>query len=164
MTEFDIYKAVIRSDDKSASRLVRVQANDIVTVSAYVVTILIVTILDTPWNRETICASPILSHNITRGLADAKVGLFPISSEPSRPGIPTAHTVTIARVTSPISVDRTYQPLFLNRLHEYFDHGSRLIKQGDIIAVAIDTDDLTWNAQIDEASANMDGANLSHLR
>ncbi|KAI0831786.1 AAA-domain-containing protein [Trametes gibbosa] len=59
-----------------------------------------------------------------------------------RPTIPTAKTVTIARVASPFSTDRTYQPLFLQALQSYFKDTTRLAKQGDVIAVGINTDDL----------------------
>jgi peroxin-6 len=72
---------------------------------------------------------------------------MPISLQTSpfgsgQPAIPTARTVTLARVASPLSTDRTYQPLFLRSLKVYFDGMKRLVKQGDVIAVGIDTDAL----------------------
>lgn len=46
----------------------------------------------------------------------------------------------MARVASPISTDRTYQPLFLRSLKTYFKT-KHLAKQGDLIALSLDTDD-----------------------
>lgn len=63
-----------------------------------------------------------------------------------KPSIPTARSMTIARVASPISTDRAYQPLFLRALQDYFKDTTRLVKQGDIISVAINTDDVLWQA------------------
>jgi peroxin-6 len=37
-------------------------------------------------------------------------------------------------------MDRTYQPMFLRSLKTYFDLTKRLVKQGDLIAVNLDTD------------------------
>jgi peroxin-6 len=46
------------------------------------------------------------------------LGASPFGSR--QPAIPTARSVTVARVASPISTDRTYQPLFLRSLKNYF--------------------------------------------
>lgn len=56
------------------------------------------------------------------------------------PTIPTATSITIARVASPFSTDKKYQPLFLRGLKEYFAERKRLVKMGDIIGIPIDTD------------------------
>jgi len=58
------------------------------------------------------------------------------------PVIPIARSVTIARVASPFSINRVYQPLFLQALKDYFRGNRSLVKKGDIIAVGIDTDDI----------------------
>ena len=57
-----------------------------------------------------------------------------------------AKTVTIARVASALSTDRAYQPLFLHGLQNYFENTTRLLKQGDVIAVGINTDNLLRHA------------------
>jgi peroxin-6 len=51
-------------------------------------------------------------------------------------------TLSVARVASPFSTDRAYQALFLRALKQYFEGAKRLVKQGDMIAVGIDTDAL----------------------
>ncbi|TBU46999.1 AAA-domain-containing protein [Dichomitus squalens] len=120
--------AVIRSAHHSNNyRLVRVHARDDIATSlgAYL--------------------SPQLLHNINPHTAfDRKtaVCLRPSPFGSRRPTIPVAKTVTIARVASAFSTDRTYQVLFLQALQEYFKQSTRLVKQGDVIAVGINTDDL----------------------
>jgi peroxin-6 len=51
--------------------------------------------------------------------------------------MPTAQTVTVARVASKLSVNRIYQPLALQALKSYFDGCKRIVRQGDLIAVKI---------------------------
>lgn len=45
--------------------------------------------------------------------------------------------MTVARVASPYSNDRTYQPFFLHALKDYFEGQKRLVKKGDLIAVGL---------------------------
>lgn len=79
-------------------------------------------------------ASPVLLHNV---LLDAS-GLISLSSTRlSSPNFPTAQSVTVARIASPHSVNRAYQPLFLDGLKQYFQTRRRILKQGDLIAVGI---------------------------
>ena len=74
-----------------------------------------------------------------------------------RPTIPVAKTVTIARVASAFSTNRAYQLLFLQALQGYFKQSTRLVKQGDIIAVGIDTDDLLRQpSALDEDGGEVD--------
>lgn len=91
-------------------------------------------------------ASPTLLFNINCGISASNLVInlraSPFGSR--RPTVPTARTVTIARIASPISIDRSYQPLFLHALKRHFDcpdGTKRLIKQGDIISAEVDTDD-----------------------
>ena len=89
--------------------------------------------------------SPQLLHNVNpTGAFDRKsdVCMRPSPFGSRRPTIPVAKTVTIARVASAFSTVRAYQPLFLDALQRYFKRSTCLVKQGDIIAVGINTDDL----------------------
>ncbi|BGP35154.1 peroxisomal assembly protein [Rhodotorula toruloides] len=52
--------------------------------------------------------------------------------------LPTASSVTISRLASPHSVNKLYQPLFLEGLKEYFSGRRRAVKRGDVICVGID--------------------------
>lgn len=60
--------------------------------------------------------------------------------ESRSPPIPTARVVTVARVASPLSNDRAYQPFFLHALKDYFDKQKRLVKKGDVIAIGLQTE------------------------
>ncbi|KAH9914715.1 AAA-domain-containing protein [Fomitopsis serialis] len=126
--------AVIRACNGSSSRLVRVCAEDSETESGGPVRL-----------------SPQLLHNITSGTPSTARGvcLRPSPFGSQKPSIPTARSVTIARVASPISTDRAYQPLFLRALQDYFKDTTRLVKQGDIITVKINTDEVLWQTDAD---------------
>nr|QBH67442.1 putative PEX6-peroxisomal assembly protein [Ustilago esculenta] len=52
--------------------------------------------------------------------------------------VPFAESLRIARVAGPLSVDRTYQGLFLDALRTFFEDRRRICRNGDIIAVAIE--------------------------
>lgn len=52
--------------------------------------------------------------------------------------MPFAESLRIARVAGPLSVDRTYQGLFLDALRTFFEDRRRICQDGDIIAVAIE--------------------------
>ena len=55
-----------------------------------------------------------------------------------------AKAVTIARVASRLSTNRSYQPLVLQGLKSFFDGNKRLIKQGDLLAVKVDLNRLQY--------------------
>ncbi|KAG6910884.1 hypothetical protein DXG01_006567 [Tephrocybe rancida] len=125
-------KAMAQPSSASNCRLVRILANDELVHTA-----------------GTVAGSPILLRN-----------LFPDDSAPSntihicpspfgsqQPPVPNAKALTIARVASPISTNRIYQPLCLRALKAYFDLTERLVKQGDIVAVSLDTGDVLYHQE-----------------
>ncbi|KAH9890705.1 AAA-domain-containing protein [Cubamyces lactineus] len=119
--------AIIRSDRETNFRLARVHARDDIATNA------------------GLYLSPQLLHNLhpqARLNCWHDVCIRPSPFGSRRPTIPVAKTVTIARVASAFSTDRTYQPLFLQALQSYFKDTTRLVKQGDVIAVGINTDDV----------------------
>ena len=91
-------------------------------------------------------ASPILLHNIDPELRTSPTRLY-IQAAPdgirSR-NLPTAKAVTIARVASRLSTNRSYQPLVLQGLKNFFDGKRRLIKQGDLLAAKVDLNQLQF--------------------
>ncbi|KAG5643908.1 hypothetical protein DXG03_009479 [Asterophora parasitica] len=127
--------AMARPSRTSHCRLVRIFANDrlVPTMGAAAV-------------------SPILLHNLYPDTSTAKKFISLRSSlfGARQPAIPNARAVTIARVASPVSINRVYQPLFLKSLKGYFESTKRLVKQGDIIAVSLDTDDIVQYQDGDE--------------
>ncbi|KAJ4480455.1 P-loop containing nucleoside triphosphate hydrolase protein [Lentinula edodes] len=107
------------------SRLVKAVADDILVSTSY-----------------QAHGSPVLLHNLTQGTLSS-ISLHPSPFGSREPSIPIAHSVTIARVASPLSINKAYQKSFLEALKTHFSLGKRLIKQGDVVAVGIDTDSIT---------------------
>jgi peroxin-6 len=113
----------------------------------------------------SVAGSPVLLHNLySSGLSEPpnQHGGISLHSSPfgsRQPAIPIARTVTVARVASPLSINRAYQPLFLKSLKTYFELGRSLVKKGDIIAVAIDTADSNHlkDTNDGDGSSNLDG-------
>jgi hypothetical protein len=58
--------------------------------------------------------------------------------------LPTAKAVTIARVASRLSTNRNYQTLVLQGLKNFLDGKRRLIKQGDLLAVKVDLNQVRY--------------------
>jgi peroxin-6 len=74
---------------------------------------------------------------------DSDAALPEISIQPCpfgqrTPPIPTAQSITVARVASPVTTQRKYQPIILRALRKYFDGERRLLTKGDLIAVPVD--------------------------
>lgn len=92
---------------------------------------------------------PTLLHNFQPS-SDNSLTLTPTRF--SSPFFPTAHSVTVARVASPHSVNRAYQALFLDGLKQYFQSRRRVLKKGDLIAVGICED----TARFSEAKSEED--------
>lgn len=91
--------------------------------------------------RPTVTASPLLLRNIFSSVSSdaAKVNLRPSPFGSRVPAVPTAKSVTVARIASPLSVHRDYEALCLGSLKDYFGGTRRMVKQGDLIAVTFDT-------------------------
>ncbi|TFK26358.1 TER94-PB [Coprinopsis marcescibilis] len=102
-------------------------------------------------NSGQVKTSPTLYFNIARQEStdftpnrSIAIQLLPSPFGSHRPFIPTAKSITVARVASPFSVNRQYQDLFLGGLKSYFDDAKHLVKQGDLIAVPIDGNAPRW--------------------
>jgi peroxin-6 len=55
------------------------------------------------------------------------------------PPVPTARSITLARIATPISIHRRYQPVVLHALRQHFQTSRRLLKKDDLIALPIST-------------------------
>ncbi|KAJ3503046.1 hypothetical protein NLJ89_g8610 [Agrocybe chaxingu] len=123
----------VASGKSSRLRLVRVVAKD-----------------DLLESIGSVAGSPLLLRNLFGDEGNALTDKHPlVHIRPSPfgsldPPIPTARSITIARVASPISISRQYERLFLDSLKAYFEAGKRLMKQGDLFAVSLDTDQSRW--------------------
>ncbi|KXN87722.1 Peroxisomal biogenesis factor 6 [Leucoagaricus sp. SymC.cos] len=117
---------VANSDHEYSYRLVRIVANDRLVR-----------------HPGTVCGSPILLSNILGSSEwNNEIGVPRISLRPSpfgqrQPAIPTAKSVTVARIASPFSINRKYQTASLNALKAYFAATKRLVKANDIIAFSL---------------------------
>ncbi|KAJ7684814.1 AAA-domain-containing protein [Mycena polygramma] len=138
---------VVHSSGSRNRRLVRVIADDSLVTSNGIVQ-----------------GSPVLLHNICPASPSLSSALSFRSSPfgSGQPAIPTARAVTIARITSPISVDRAYQPSFLRSLKAYFHDSKRLVKHGDLIAVGVNTD-LGGSNSADEAEPEVQDAEQKYM-
>ncbi|KAH9001680.1 AAA-domain-containing protein [Lactarius akahatsu] len=130
--------AIVQLASSRSRRIVRLETNDEVGESGFV------------------GASPILLHNIDPEFRTTPGRLY-LQAAPdgvrSR-NLPTAKAVTIARVASRLSTNRLYQPLVLQGLKNFFDGKKRLVKQGDLLAVEVDLNQLQYL----QASSSGDGA------
>ncbi|KAI0290473.1 P-loop containing nucleoside triphosphate hydrolase protein [Russula brevipes] len=116
-------------------RIVRLEAND-----------------ETVGDSGLVGVSPILLHNIDPELRTTPARLY-LHAAPDgilNRNLPTAKTVTIARVASRLSTNRSYQPLVLQGLKNFLDGKKRLIKQGDLLAVKVDLNELQYLQATDD--------------
>ncbi|GAA5889484.1 hypothetical protein JCM5296_005959 [Sporobolomyces johnsonii] len=79
--------------------------------------------------------SPLFSSNLPSSLI---LHPAPQLSSIVPPSLPTASSVTLARLASPHSVNKLYQPLFLEGLKEHFQGRRRVIRKGDVVAIGIE--------------------------
>ncbi|KAF8623959.1 hypothetical protein AX15_006117 [Amanita polypyramis BW_CC] len=127
------------SPNNPKQRLVRIQAED--------------RIVD---RTGIIVGSPVLLHNVCFGQVDGDnlpstsnwIILHPFHLREPGPVIPTARSVTVARIASPTTVNKTYQHLFIRSLKEYFERWTRFFQPRDVIAVCLDTDEESFVEQM----------------
>lgn len=115
--------------------------------------------------RGTVLGSPVLLHNISPPYASAnnRISIRTSAFGARTPAIPTARSVTVARVASPISTDRTYQPLFLRSLKTFFKT-KHLAKQGDLIAISLDTDDAGFSNDVSDDILDASDVDISNQK
>ncbi|KAF9052790.1 AAA-domain-containing protein [Panaeolus papilionaceus] len=136
----DLAKVGVRSGDwviigsqlSSSCRLAKVAGNDELTSHVNVA-----------------CGSPTMVYNIVNesqffSLHPLQVTIAASPFGSQNPTIPIARSITVARVASPISTNKSYLSTFTESLKEHFLRGNKLVKLGDIFAVAIDTDASHW--------------------
>lgn len=80
------------------------------------------------------------------------------------PPLPTAASLTLARVASPHSVNKLYQPLFLEGLKEYFQSRKRVVKLGDLIAVGIEESRVRFASDAKDEQDEFESVLASHTR
>ena len=111
--------------------------------------------------------SPTLLHNFYCGQVDGdvcprasdQITLHPIRLGGPEPPVPTARSITVARIASPSTINKAYQHLLLRSLKKYFEFRTRLVQYGDIVAVPLDTGEDHVVQQLDGL---MNGGNDYH--
>lgn len=107
------------------------------------------------FKRNTLYISPILYHNLNLPLSFSKKikksanndhnpnviikPVLPLGTTSFTNLIPIGKEVTISRIASPVTMDKSLQPAFLNALRYHFEKCLRVVSIGDIIALPIDT-------------------------
>ncbi|KAH8108501.1 AAA-domain-containing protein [Phellopilus nigrolimitatus] len=105
-------------------------------------------------SSETVFASPTLFRNCNPGYGGE--GVLSIRATPfgfGPPSMPTAKSATLARIASPLSLNRALQNAMCRSLKSYFLATRRLVKKGDVIAVPVCTD---YGSALDEAIGDGD--------
>lgn len=105
-------------------------------------------------------ASESTSSVGSHGLPKTSITIRPTSFGAADPPIPTARGLTIARVPSGASTDRTLQPLCLRALKSYFAAGKRLVRKGDLLAVSIDRSQASLIVADDKADEDTEVLNV----
>jgi peroxin-6 len=88
---------------------------------------------------------PVLLHNLSNPKHLRLSPLIPhhksIPAQPkptSTPNPPTAKEVTLLKISTPLSTDRSLQPALFAGLKQYFEVKRRLVKSGDLVGISID--------------------------
>jgi peroxin-6 len=96
-------------------------------------------------NTSTAFASPILLENLgspshlrIQPLAIHAAAVSEKTKVTSSSSPPFAKEVTLQKLATPLSSDRLLQPSLFTGLKEYFEQRRRLVKRGDMVAIAID--------------------------
>ncbi|KAK2796124.1 peroxisomal assembly protein [Onygenales sp. PD_12] len=86
-------------------------------------------------NPKYLKLSPILVHAPQRG--PSRTGIVqPKASSPMTP--PVAKEVTLLKISTPLSMDRTLQPALFAGLKRHFESKQRLVKSGDLVGISVD--------------------------
>ena len=89
---------------------------------------------------STAYASPVLLANLgmPTHVRIAPLGLDRTQKVTSSSVPPNAKEVTLLKLATPLSLDRTLQPSLFTALKLYFERKQRIVKSGDLVAIAID--------------------------
>ncbi|KAG8804311.1 peroxisomal assembly protein, partial [Serendipita sp. 399] len=91
-------------------------------------------------NARSLLATPILLNHLAVGSSVPNTILLRRTSFGQRmPPLPVATSVTLARIASPVTVQKRFQPTIFHALKNYFQFSRRLLKKGNILAIPIST-------------------------
>lgn len=98
------------------------------------------------FHRGEIVGDPALLYNLGAtplGSGIRSVSIIASSFGPLLPPLPTARSVTVAKVASPPSWANHYGSSLFTGLRKYFQVSLRLIKRGDLLIIPAEIDPLT---------------------
>lgn len=120
----------------------------------------------------TIYLSPVLLANL-HDPTNLSMSTIPVTRKPSlkRPVTPkvespsarmppTASEVTLRKIVTPLSTERTLNTTLYANLKQYFEEQQRIVKPGDLIAIPIDE---SLGRSVYEGEAEQDGSSASAL-
>ncbi|KAG2229608.1 hypothetical protein INT48_007032 [Thamnidium elegans] len=115
--------------------------------------------IDDTSNQTTAYLPPVLYFNLGLPLPPApmdavKVSITKVTAPPVE-GPPVATAVSIARIASPASMDKSLQSAFLESLKHWFETKERIVCKGDVIAICLDEETARLRPQDDEVNTVM---------
>lgn len=97
-------------------------------------------------HTDTIYFHPVFLHNVSRCSSTTQVLVRSFqSSHFNLHSLPVAQAITLSRIGTFISTTKQYQPLFDDALRRHLVHTPRILKNGDWIAVTIDSVLSRWS-------------------
>jgi peroxin-6 len=95
-------------------------------------------------DRSVAYISPVLYFNLNlplppSSIENAKLTITKLN-QPCVEGPPTATSVSISRIASPISMDKYLQTVFLDALRGWFEEKERIVCKDDVIAISVNED------------------------
>lgn len=93
--------------------------------------------------RSIVKGYPTLLHNLTHKSGDNHtLVIAPIDTY--SPAIPTAHSMTLARINCSFSANKKFQAITTASLKRHLLDGMKLVKKGDIFSVPVDVSTGRW--------------------
>ncbi|KAK4507978.1 hypothetical protein PRZ48_001713 [Zasmidium cellare] len=123
-------------------------------------------------SAATIYLSPVLLANLqeptnismssmpSQKRASLKRPMTPRPASVSQRLPPTASEVTLRKIVTPISTERTLNNALFAKLKQYFEERQRIVKPGDIIAIQVDE---SLGRSVYEGEAEQDGSSATAL-
>lgn len=111
---------------------------------------------------------PVLYFNLDLPLPPAsmdgvKITLTKVKEAPKE-GPEMATAISIARIASPVSMDKSLQSTFLDSLKSWFEMKERIVCKGDVIAIGIDEESARWGSQEEITCQDTKVTNLAYFK
>ncbi|KAI9033810.1 P-loop containing nucleoside triphosphate hydrolase protein [Phycomyces nitens] len=134
---------LVAANDSTKSRLCRIYGIDDNQVQA-------------KSELDTLLLSPLLYFNLGLPLPPSSVedNVVTITRLTVTPTPPMASAVTIARIASPSSMDKSLQTAFLEALKQWFEARERIVCKGDVLAIPLDEENARLRPKEEDEQAD----------